>query len=161
MAAPLFHKQVNRHDPANGLHGDCYRTCIAALCSLAPEEVPNFNDGVANADQADRSAYAWLAKRGLSMVTYTVPGAIGDLPGIMREVADRNPGAHYILSGRSKTGVNHAVIAFEDEIVWDPSLTDAGIVGPMSDDPKLGFMFEFLGFAGGVAAAATERRTAA
>ena len=160
MAAPSFHKQRNHYDPDNGLHGDCYRTCLAILLGLLPEEVPNFNDGTADAEQADRSASAWLARRGLGLVTYTVPGTIEDLPGIMREVACRNTGAHYVLSGRSRTGVNHVVIARNDEIVWDPSLTEAGIVGPMSGDPELGFMFEFLGFAGGIAADPTGYRIA-
>jgi hypothetical protein len=42
-------------------------------------------------------------------------------------------GLPYIFSGTSRTGVNHAVIGQGDQIIHDPSLTDAGIIGPCDD----------------------------
>ena len=44
-----------------------------------------------------------------------------------------NPGIVYLLSGYSRTGCAHAVVCRDDKIVHDPSLTDAGIVGPHPD----------------------------
>ena len=44
-----------------------------------------------------------------------------------------NPGVYYMLSGESRTGCNHVVIALDDEIVWDPSLDDSGIIGRCDD----------------------------
>ena len=161
MAAPGFHKQLNRHDPDGGVFGDCYRTCIAILCGLHPGEVPNFGTGgTATQADADREAATWLADRGMGLITHTVTGTIGGLPDIMRGMTCQTPGVHYILSGQSRTGVNHSVIACDAKIVWDPSLTDAAIVGPMSDDCEWGFIIEFLVFAGGVASSAAERRIA-
>ena len=37
--------QLNKHDPANGVYGDCGRTVIACLLDLHPSEVPHFWDG--------------------------------------------------------------------------------------------------------------------
>jgi hypothetical protein len=35
------HKQRFRHDPANGIYGDCWRTAIACLLDIQPEEIPH------------------------------------------------------------------------------------------------------------------------
>jgi hypothetical protein len=44
-----------------------------------------------------------------------------------------NPGVFYLLGGQSRTDCGHSVVCLDDAIIWDPSLTDAGIVGPMED----------------------------
>lgn len=55
----------------------------------------------------------------------------------MKEVLDHiahfHKGIHHLFSGTSKTNADHVVIARDGEIVHDPSLTDAGIVGPCGD----------------------------
>lgn len=125
------HKQLFRHKPEEGVIGDCWRTCIACLLDLHPSEVPHFTDGSWN-DSAATTAKtrAWLRSRGLGFVELAYSG---DLEAVMASLAANAPGAYYLLGGNSRTGCGHSVIACGSEIVWDPSQTDAGIVGPMDD----------------------------
>lgn len=123
------HKQLFRHKPAEGMWGDCARTVIACMLDLEPEAVPHQQYEVADGEQ-DRFLNEWLATRGLRLVQ--VP--YDDEPeAIMKVMASMYPGLTYLIAGTSKTGVNHFCIAKDDAIIWDPSLTNAGIVG-RSDD---------------------------
>ncbi|MBT2142704.1 MULTISPECIES: hypothetical protein [unclassified Rhodanobacter] len=129
-------KQLYRHKPEEGQIGDCFRTSIACLLDLEPAAVPHF--GVSDFDASGRAAKhsqtaeaeAWLAERGLAQVHVAYGGELDD---VLAAVGSLNPKAYYLLGGRSRTGVNHAVIGCGNRIAWDPSLTDAGIVGPCSD----------------------------
>lgn len=128
-----WHKQRFRHDPENGVYGDCYRTVLACLFGLEPEQVPHFmrdSNGVRGYDEARE----WLAARGYSEVTVPVFGDIENLPQILENMrAFNDDGTFYLLSGISRTGCGHVVVCQYDEIVHDPSLTDAGIVAPFED----------------------------
>ena len=55
------------------------------------------------------------------------------MPELLQFMAVNNPGLYYLLSGTSRTGCNHTVVALDDQIVWDPSLSDSGIIGPCDD----------------------------
>ena len=124
-------KQLFRHRPDDGVIGDCWRTCIACLLDLLPDEVPHFCDDCwDDGPTATARAKAFLATRGLSCIDYAISGELDD---ILRSVGQTNPGLHYMLCGKSRTGCNHLVICCDDGIVWDPSLDDAGIVGPADD----------------------------
>ena len=37
-----FYKQLNEHNPDEGVYGDCYRTAIGCLLNIPPEFVPHF-----------------------------------------------------------------------------------------------------------------------
>lgn len=124
-------KQLFRHSPAEGLIGDCWRTCIACLLDLRPDEVPHFcADCWEDNQKATANAREFLALANLDFVEVAFQG---DLDLILRGVAAANPGKFYLLAGNSKNGVGHSVICCDDRIVWDPSLDDSGIVGPMDD----------------------------
>ena len=129
-----FHKQLYRHDPDNGVWGDCFRTAIACLLDLQPEEVPHVCDG-GEGDDSDGTAMAamrdWLAPRGLGLFSLVYEG--GKVRHVLRTVGRMNPGLPYLLMGTSRTGVNHNVICQDDQIIWDPSLSDSGIIGPADD----------------------------
>lgn len=124
------HKQLFRHDPANGIWGDCYRTVIACLLDLNPADVPHFGADGADGVCMDRAARKWLAKRGLGVVEVAYDCTLEALLSVMASTARH---AWYGLSGTSRTGCNHIVIARGGEIVHDPSQIDAGIVGPCDD----------------------------
>ena len=136
-------KQLNRHDPENGVLGDCYRTVIACLLDLKPEEVPHIHEhnGAMNMQEQQDMMNAWLAARGLVEVNVPCDGSIG--LEVALEVMDRwSMGTRYMLTGQSRTGCNHVVICKGREIEWDPSLNDSGIIGPADDGF---FWFGFLG----------------
>lgn len=132
-------KQLFRHRPAAGEIGDCHRTAIACLLDLDPQEVPHFGEMVWDEqdqcfrENGDFHRYVkeWLATRGLGTVDAVYSCGLQELQAHLAQV---NPHAYYLLGGESRTGVNHTVIGCGGEIVWDPSLDDAGIVGPTKPD---------------------------
>lgn len=123
-------KQLIRHDPDNGLYGDCHRTCWAVILDFDPADVPHFCDGpddkLGNWKALERE---WLASLGLAPVTIGYNNAGLDL--ILSTLAHSAPGIPVILGGKSSLGVNHSVVALNDRIYCDPS--GNGIVGPMDD----------------------------
>lgn len=124
-------KQLFRHKPEEGLYGDCHRTCIACLMDCDVTDVPNFGEHYGNVEAFFAAEKAFLKSRNLAMVN--IPFVGDSLENTLNAMKVANPGQYFILGGQSRTGVNHSVIACDGEIVWDPSLTDAGIIGPCSD----------------------------
>lgn len=139
-------KQLNRHDPANGIYGDCHRAAIAAVLEMAPADVPHFMDGTpgkGDAPEAHELVRAWLLERGI----YPINSSLED---VLNTLGVVNPHTYCLLGGQSRTGCNHTVVVKGDEIVCDPSQTDAGIIGPCDDG------YYWVTFFG--AAVATDRR---
>lgn len=131
------HKQLIKHDPANGRFGDCHRTCIAMILDLEPSEIPHFNQGVypdtpEGAPEYDRAVQAerdWLSSHGLAMLTVPFPGD-HPLESLFRHVDAWAPRAPVILGGTSGLGSGHSCVYFEGQL-HDPS--GNGLVGPMKD----------------------------
>lgn len=132
-------KQKNRHKPEEGLIGDCHRTCYACLLDMDRDSVPNFGEvgfdiskeGGGNRREFSAACKAWLTSQGYAEFMVGFGATLQEVQDFMREC---NPGQYYILGGLSSTGVNHSVIGCDDQIVWDPSLNDSGIVGPCEPD---------------------------
>jgi len=126
-------KQANRHLPDQGIYGDCWRTCIAMLLGLDRDGVPHFLHDNCEAEEFKRRTAQFLSKRGLQELNMVWPGdtALGD---VLMTIENLNPSVPFILAGKSATGCNHAVVCQYGKIVADPSLTDAGIVGPCEPD---------------------------
>jgi hypothetical protein len=125
------HKQRFRHDPDNGVYGDCHRTALACLLDLVPEDVPHFGHGAPEGEEFNRRIDEWLATRGLCQASVAYGG---ELQHVLDAVQRGGPGVYFLLGGTSRTGCNHTVIGCDGAIAWDPSLNDSGIVGPCSDD---------------------------
>ena len=127
-------KQKYRHDPDNGVFGDCYRTCVAMLLDLDRDDVPHFSKD-ADLDQdgidATQRLREWLKPRGLSTFIVLYPDE-HDLEEILQATASMNPGLPMMLVGESKryAGIGHVVIIQDGKILADPS--DSGIKGPIN-----------------------------
>lgn len=121
-------KQAFLHKPEEGVYGDCYRTCIACLLGIDRDAVPHFYS-TEDGRQSDQSR-DWLLERGYQLTQFAFQAEPGEVFNVMQVV---NPLTPYMLCGFSATGCNHCVIALGGEMVWDPSLTDAGIVGAQDD----------------------------
>lgn len=96
------------------------------------DEVPHFypKNGVDESGEQLGQARDWLYTRGFGLFSIHFecdPGEVLRVMGVM------NPLVPYLLCGTSKTGVNHSVVALGDEIIWDTSLVDSGIVGRADD----------------------------
>jgi hypothetical protein len=142
------YKQLFRHCPDEGIWGDCYRSAIASVLDLHPSDVPHVMDKGATSDTADAKMAVWLASRGLCIIQIAWGG--GDMQAALTTQKYINPDRYYLLSGKSRTGCNHVVVCLNDGIVHDPSLDDAGIIGPCIEDGY--FWLEFFGAAVGKAA---------
>lgn len=127
-------KQLYRHNPEDGVFGDCHRTAIAIVLDLEAKDVPHFMDKGAAAEDAHRACEAWLNARGISTITTLFDGAT-PLETILATIAavNRHSRPTYLLLGTSRNRVNHCVVCCDGEIVCDPSLDDSGIVGPCDD----------------------------
>lgn len=124
------YKQLFRHNPAEGVYGDCARTAVACLIDVHPSEIPHEHRQHADGEQR-ALIESWLRPRGYAIGFLGMPC---DPEHMMQVMKVSNPGMYYMLSGTSRTGVAHVVICKDDEIVWDPSLDDAGIIGRCPDD---------------------------
>lgn len=127
----IFSKQLNLHQPKEGIIGDCWRTAIACLMDKLPEEVPHFLEPYwrePDATNALRDIREWLATYGLGYVE--VPFGACELDHMLHCMNLWGDSAPMLLSGTSKNGTNHIVIVKDGKIIWDPARDDSGIVGP-------------------------------
>lgn len=127
-------KQLNRHRPLEGIWGDCHRTAIAAVLDMDAADVPHFMDKGIDGDAGHDLVELWLQVQGICTINVVFPGST-PLDDLLTTIANTNRRSHpvFILGGQSKTGCNHSVVCCDGEIVCDPSLDDAGIVGPCDD----------------------------
>lgn len=124
-------KQIFRHDPANGTFGDCHRTCIACLLDLEPEQVPHWGVHYHEPEKFNAMAQEFLKTQGLMFVTSAFGNCSVD--DLLCSQGKINPGAYYLLTGKSARGCNHVVICLNDKIVHDPHPSDVGITGPTDE----------------------------
>lgn len=128
-------KQLNRHQPAAGIYGDCHRTAIAIILDLNAAEVPHFMDPKhGEPDEAHNLFEAWLNERGICTINMVFPGDTG-LSDLLHSVSELNRRSRpvFILGGESRNGTNHSVVCCDGKIVCDPSQTESGIIGPCTD----------------------------
>lgn len=131
-------KQLFRHKPDEAIYGDCHRTAIACALGLDAHEVPHFMNGTNGkgpAPEAHNEVEKWLNERGITQINMIFDGSLS-VEMVLQSVKNINQsssGFCYILGGESATGVNHSVVCCDGAIVCDPSLDDAGIVGPCDD----------------------------
>ena len=130
-------KQLLRHDPNNGVFGDCHRTAIACVLDMDAADVPHFMGDKAewdmgNSERAHDRVEEWLNARGMTQISVAFPGSL-DLDTLLKCVAMNCYGSACLLGGTSKNGCGHTVVCLGGKIVCDPSQDESGVVGPMSD----------------------------
>lgn len=122
-----FQKQAFKHDPANGVFGDCQRTVLACMLDLDRDSVPNFGIHMGNVPAWHKMLDGWLESKGYVLVETPFQG--DSVEAVLYSQSNR-PNLHYLFSGSSANGTNHVVIARGDKIVWDTAIDNSGIVGP-------------------------------
>lgn len=126
-----FHIQEFRHDPANGVHGDCQRAVIACLLDLELHDVPNFNEGGPDSLEFHDRLDDFLAQKGFGRFAVAFDG---DLQTVTRHMmAFYTEGQPYMIAGKSPRGVNHVVIYMGADLYWDTHPDGGGIIGPCDD----------------------------
>lgn len=134
-------KQKYEHNPETGTYGDCQRAAIASLMNIGNiEKVPHFFEGGPDTKEFYYRLRKWLAQNGLGLVEIAYDA--DSVESAMYMFSRANPGITYMLYGKSNTGTNHAVIAQDDEIIWDPSERGGKIVAPC--DPSGQYVIALL-----------------
>ena len=124
------HKQLFRHDPDNGIYGDCFRTAIACMLDLPVEEVPHFNHDNPGGIIGWERVQKWLAPRGLTIYACAYSSSVED---VLATFGETNPGMYAMIVGQSPRGTNHNVIALNGKIIHDTAIDGGGLVGPCDD----------------------------
>ena len=127
-----FTKQKFRHDPENGVYGDCFRTALACILDLPCDDVPHFmEDNNPDFDVLWERVDEWLHERNLRLFKVAFDCELQELLDMMGRL---NGDIYYFLSGKSKTGVIHTVICYGGQIIHDPSRDNSGIIAPCDED---------------------------
>ena len=116
------------HRPDIGQHGDCQRAVIASLLELPITEVPHFLQE-ANGYPSDYwdSLQAFLRKHGyayLCLPARSGAAFFGDGVDVFHEIAGPSPRG---------SGITHAVVGRNGQIVFDPHPSRAGLTGDPAD----------------------------
>lgn len=125
-----YHTQRFKHDPDNGIFGDCQRTALACLLDLELDEVPHFGEGFPDSIEFHNRVRDFLKTRGLT--TFSVPFN-ATLDDVLIQMGNLNPNVDYLLSGMSKRGFNHVVLARGGSIIHDPHEDRSNLIGPCDD----------------------------
>ena len=125
------HQQLLRHDPDNDQMGDCFRTVIACLLDMRPDQVPHFMaDSKTEMPEVWCDVDRWLLEHGYRFVDF--PMQTNDLGGWLKQMQAAWPDLRWILSGGSPRGTDHCVIIEGGRITHDPHPDGGGIVEPDS-----------------------------
>lgn len=121
--------QAFRHDPDNGVYGDCARTAFATLLGVPRDDVPHFAYDNPIAELFWQRISDWLRERGLR---YFILPLIGDLSSIRTTISTMNgEDVTYIVGGRSPRGTSHFVVCRGSELFSDPSPEGGDITEPL------------------------------
>lgn len=127
-----YHIQLFRHDPDNGIYGNCHRTALACIFDKdSPADVPHFLEDNCDADTFYERTDAWLLEQGMRSIT--MPWQAESLAQMLEVMELRAPGILWILGGVSPRGTNHSVVCRGGEVIHDPHPDGGGVVGPTDD----------------------------
>ena len=107
-------KQAQRHDPENGVIGDCFRACICSLLEIDINAAPNF---VEDPDWPEQ-LYSFLTRYGCILE--------------WNETGPPEGTEYYIVQGTSPRGVNHSVIYKDGKLAHDPHPDGGGVTDPFA-----------------------------
>lgn len=126
--------QSLKHDPKNGVWGNCHSACLASLLELTEEEVPHFYHnsqpaGTKSGDQCRDEVNEWLAQRNLYEAVFNYTSPLEEVQNYMEVM---NPGVYYILGGMSTNNSGHSIICRDGKVVHNPSTAD--IIAPFPNE---------------------------
>lgn len=126
--------QLQRHRTrAEGVYGDCYRTCLAMVLDLDRDDVPHFCEDVPPGTPADDPRHVeslrledeWLAARGLARVHVPYSPEL-TMAGLAEQYARiAGPSVAVIMGCSLGGGMDHVVVLHQG-VVYDP----LGVVDP-------------------------------
>lgn len=128
-------KQGFRHDPTNGIQGDCYRTAIACVLGVDRDSVPHSHDEMTGPEN-EIFIDAWLRPQGLRRIYIPVLG--DDFKEVANAMYQRGGGLPVIITGRGPRNVNHVIVVHGVDDFWCPTLgqvdEQVALIGPALPD---------------------------
>lgn len=126
-------KQLNPHNPPL-VWGDCFRACVASVLEMDPEKVPHFYDGGVSGPDAHEKVVEWAKKQELRF--YEFPLKCTEVDQALKFIEAFFPDTYLLLLGKGHNDCGHVVVAFNDEIVHDPTLKKDkyGLTGPVDEE---------------------------
>ena len=119
-------RMLCEHNPPES-YGDCFRACLASILEIEPEVVPHF--------AADFDDVTWISEVNKYLMQFNV--------GIISVSFNDNnnfetfglKNIYHIICGKSPRfpSENHAVVGRDGKIVYNPSLSKEGLLGPEKD----------------------------
>ena len=127
------YKQLNSHKPDQGMVGDCFRTALGCVLDLPPSRVPHFCEDMDDSHWFEK-VEAWLNENHRVhpvVISFKGPGSVREFVEVVGGGSNKH--TYWLLSGTSRSKVQHSVVCRGPEIVWDPSPDETGVIGPNED----------------------------
>lgn len=125
-----YHHCRNRHEPENGVYGDCLRACIASILSIEdPLTVPHFFEDTPDGEIAHARLKEYLLREHKLIPFYvgvqgeTVEEALEFIGG------DGNENVTYLLMGYNGEN-DHIVVCRGNTVEHDPAWIKRSLKGP-------------------------------
>lgn len=130
------HTQTLKHDPANGVNGNCQQTVFACLLGLDIADVPHFGEGLDFSNREHDIVFhnryqEFLDIYDLREFTVAYNSEVMSLDDVLRCTSTNNPNIPLIIGVQARPGVNHSVIAYNGKIVHDPLGKVLDTYGPL------------------------------
>lgn len=131
-------KQLYLHQPGKGLIGDCFRTCVACIMDMMPEQVPHWvaefwdnKHKTCDTELVVKECNKWLRQFGYGYLEFPIgpDNTIEQLRGWLVKYTENN----YVIVGCTSANGGHAVVMKGEDYIWDPAQDNSGCKGPMSD----------------------------
>ena len=122
-----YHTQLIKHNSTQGQFGDCYRTALACILDMEPEEVPDYSNNESFAELTNE----WLLEKGLKRFSIAYSGE--NYRDLICDMSINNSGIYYLLFAQSPSKTNHCYVCLNDDIIHDPSGRDETPIGPCDD----------------------------
>lgn len=120
--------QMYRHDPENGIYGDCLRAAVAMCLGMPAADVPHFCQGESDDGVWRTRLHAWLVPQGLYALEVPWP----DLALLLQQAKYSFHHAAITVSGRSPRGTLHECVIYRGKL-YDPHPDGGGLVAPHED----------------------------
>lgn len=114
-------RQTVLHEPENGKHGNCFSAVIASLLHLPIEIIPTF----CSRETWVRDVNAWLRPYGMCYIPLRLE--LGDYKEWLTSLGIDDLWHEIVGPSPRSVDVNHACVASNGAVVFDPHPSDAGL----------------------------------
>ncbi len=141
-------KQLHLHRPEQNQYGDCWRTCIACILNVPPNNIPHYyeqlwKEGENISQEVHAATNEFLADAGYGVQYIEIPVQCDEEQ--LRVYISHYFKDMYVIVGCNSKNGGHSVIMKGYDYMWDPAIDNSGCVGPMEDGYYwIGFLVDLV-----------------